>query len=164
MHRASVFFGASQAGWIIPLAAESLTPPPRFHVFLSGPAVSTGVEDFYSQLTGDGIRAARMTDPAAIRARVEGYAGSVGFDPAPLLRTLPVPTLWLLGGLDQSVPTFATVRVLASLRARGSRTHTVVVYPEADHALRDAATGEDAPVWRDMTRWLERQGVLESGT
>lgn len=151
------FFGASQAGWIIPLAAERLEPRPRFHVILSGPAVSTGVEAFYSQLTGDGVRAARMTDPAAIRAGVEGYAGSVGFDPAPILRTLPVPTLWLLGGLDQSVPTFATVRVLQSMGA-GKGAHTVVVYPESGHDLRDA------PIWRDMTAWLERQAVLESGT
>ncbi len=104
-----------------------------------------------------------MTDPAAIRAGVDGYAGSAGFDPAPILRTLPVPTLWLLGGLDQSVPTFATVRVLQSMGA-GKGAHTVVVYPEAGHDLRDVASGEDAPIWRDITTWLERQAVLESGT
>ena len=152
------FFGASQAGWIIPLAAERLHPRPRFHVILSGPAVSTGVENFYSQLTGDGTRAPRVTDPAVIRAQVEGYAGFMGFDPAPLLQTLPVPTLWLLGGVDQSVPTFATVRVLQSMAAAGNGAHTVVVYPEAGHDLRNAA------IWRDMTTWLERQAVLEGGT
>src|SRR6185503_7813205 len=52
------FFGASQAGWIIPLAAEQLDPKPRFQIILSGAAVSTGIEAYYSQLTGDGQRAA----------------------------------------------------------------------------------------------------------
>jgi pimeloyl-ACP methyl ester carboxylesterase len=140
------------------MAADRLDPKPRFHVILSGPAVSTGVEAFYSQLTGDGTGPAQMTDPAAVRARVAAYTGDPGFDPAPALRTLQVPTLWLLGGLDQSVPTFATVRVLESIRAAGNGSHTVLVYPEADHALREA------PIWRDMAAWLERQGVLESET
>ena len=52
------FFGASQAGWIIPLAAEQTRTRPRFHVILAGNAVSTGVEQYYSDLTGDGTRTA----------------------------------------------------------------------------------------------------------
>ena len=150
------FFGASQAGWIIPIAAERLDPGPRFHVVLSGPAVSTGVEAFYSGLTGDGLRA--PTDPIAIRTRVAEYAGPAGFDPAPTLRTLRVPTLWLLGDLDQSVPTFATVRVLDAIRAAGNSAHTVIVYPETDHALRNVRTGKPAPVWHDVVGWLEPRG------
>jgi alpha-beta hydrolase superfamily lysophospholipase len=158
------FFGASQASWIIPIAAERLEPKPRFHVILSGAAVSTGVENFYSQLTGDGIRAPRERDPLAIRAQVAAYAGSTGFDPAPALMALRVPTLWLLGDRDESVPTFASVRVLETIRQAGNNSHTVIVYPETDHGLRNVGTRRSAPIWEDMRAWLEDGGVLESGS
>ena len=64
------FFGASQAGWIIPLAAELTRTRPRFHVILSGNAVSTGVEQYYSDLTGDGTRAPQLADRAEIERLV----------------------------------------------------------------------------------------------
>jgi uncharacterized protein len=56
------FFGASQAGWIIPLAAERTQHRPRFHVLLASPAVSTGLEQYYSDLSGDGSRPAQVAD------------------------------------------------------------------------------------------------------
>jgi pimeloyl-ACP methyl ester carboxylesterase len=155
------FFGASQASWIIPIAAERLDPVPRFHIILSGAAVSTGVENFYSGLTGDGTRPPRIADPSEVRALVEGFAGPPGFDPAPILAAQRIPTLWLLGDRDESVPTFASVRVLDLIRAAGNESHTVVVYPGVGHGLRQAQTGEAAPIWRDIVSWLEREGVLD---
>ena len=154
------FFGASQAGWIIPLAAEQLEPKPRFHIILSGAAVSTGIEGYYSQLTGDGHRAPEVSDPAEVRALVEAFDGPAGYDPRPTWEALRVPTLWLLGARDESVPTFASVRVLDALRAAGGA-HDVIVYPAADHGLHDTETGEPAPVWDDVRAWLRRQGVLD---
>jgi uncharacterized protein len=154
------FFGASQAGWIIPLAAERTRTSPRFHVFLSGPAVSTGVEQYYSDLTGDGNRPARVADRAEVERLVMRFDGNPGFDPAPLLAASRVPTLWLLGDRDASVPTFATARVLDSIRARGNDRHTVVRYSNANHALQDTASGEPAPIWDQIMRWMEQVGVL----
>jgi dienelactone hydrolase len=113
------FFGASQAGWIIPLAAELTRRPPRFNVILSGPAVSTGVEQYYSDLTGDGTRAPQVSDRAEVERLVLGFDGSPGFDPAPLLKASRVPTLWLLADHDESVPVFASVKVLAGIQAGG---------------------------------------------
>ena len=156
------FFGASQASWIIPIAAESVRPPPRFHVILSGAAVSTGVEQLYSDLTGDGHRPPQLTQASEIRDRVAAYAGPAGFEPAPLLRASRVPTLWLLGERDESVPTFASVRALDAIRAAGNPSHTVIVYPDANHGLRLVTTGEAAPVWADTFSWLRDQGVLHS--
>lgn len=153
------FFGASQAGWIIPLAAEQLDSKPRFHIILSGAAVSTGVEGHYSRLTGDGRRPPRLADPVAIRQHVDLFTGPAGFDPAPLLRRLDVPTLWLLGERDESVPTFASVRVLEAIRASGNRSHTVIVYEDANHGLRKP-DGESAPIWTDLRRWLVQIGVI----
>jgi dienelactone hydrolase len=154
------YFGASQAGWIIPLAAELLTPPPRFHVILSGAAVSTGVEEFYSRLTGDGQRPPELADDSEIRERVTAFSGPAGFEPAHLLQASHVPTLWLLGERDASVPTFASVHVLDSIRAAGNLSHTVIVYADADHALRIVTTGGPAPLWADALRWLQDNGVV----
>jgi dienelactone hydrolase len=155
------FFGASQASWIIPLAAERLASPPRFHVVLSGAAVSTGVEEFYSNLTGDGRQPAPPGDPQDIERQVADYHGPIGFDPEPVLRASQVPTLWLLGERDLSVPQLATVRVLDSIRAAGNRSHTVHLYPSVGHDLRDTRTGEPAPLWSDLLAWLRQQGVID---
>lgn len=156
----SGFFGASQAGWIIPLAAESLETKPSFHVILSGPAVSTGLEQFYSDMTGDGNRPPVVTDPTEIEESMKLFDGEPGFDPRPVLAATRVPTLWLLGDRDQSVPTSATVRVLASLTSDAGGRHVVIRYPEAGHDLRDVHSGDPVPVWDDMRSWLRGIGMI----
>ena len=156
------FFGASQAGWVIPLAAELTRRPPRFNVILSGPAVSTGVEQYYSDLTGDGTRAPRITDHAEVERLTSSFSGRQGFDPLPVLSASRIPTLWLLGARDESVPTFASVRALDAIRATGNDSHTVLVYATANHGLRDVHTGRAAPIWDNMMRWLGERGVLST--
>ncbi len=156
------FFGASQAGWIIPLAAERAKHRPRFQILLASPAVSTGVEQHYSDLSGDGSRPALVADRRDLEARVLAYAGTRGYDPAPVLARSTVPTLWLLGDRDSSVPTFASRRVLDSLSRVGVSIHTVVSFPNADHFLRDADGGPQPPVWNEMMSWLHVQGVVRA--
>jgi dipeptidyl aminopeptidase/acylaminoacyl peptidase len=70
------------------------------------------------------------------------------------------PTLWLLGERDESVPTFASTRVLDAIRTAGNDNHTVFVYSGADHGLRDVDTEKPAPIFDDMMRWLRERGVL----
>jgi alpha-beta hydrolase superfamily lysophospholipase len=152
--RRTGFVGGSQAGWIIPLASAQLDPPPDFLIILSGPAVSIGVEDLYSRLTGEGKQQPQLTDPAEIRRRVLDFRGPHGFDPSSTWAALRVPTLWLLGDLDQSVPTFASVSFLESLRRAGHTEHTVRRYPTAGHNLRDVKTGRMVPALADIEKWL----------
>ncbi len=153
------FFGASQAGWIIPLVARTLDRPPRFQIILSGPAVSTGVEHFYSDLTGDGSRAPVVTDPTEIRRLLRNFDGETGYDPLPDLLAIRVPCLWLLGDRDLSVPTFATAEVLEDLPAEVAAYHTVIRFPEAGHDLRDVRTGKPVEVWEHTNAWLRKVGV-----
>jgi len=155
------YFGASQASWIIPLAAERSSASPRFQVILSGAAVSTGEEAFYSALTGDGIRPPQLTSAAEIAIRTRAFAGPPGFDPRPLLSATHVPTLWLLGEADQSVPTFRSAEVLDSLRAVGALSHTVISYPRVGHDLRNVDTGNPAPIWTDVLTWLKSIRVID---
>lgn len=154
------FFGASQAGWVIPLAAERTRARPRFHVILSGPAVSTGLEQYYSDLTSDGTGPPPVSDRAEVERLTLSFTGRPGFEPLPLLSANRVPTLWLLGGRDLSVPTFASVKTLDTIRAAGNDSHTVIQYADADHSLRDVETGRSAPLWDDMIRWLTARGIL----
>ena len=149
------YFGASQASWIIPLAAQQSSALPRFQIILSGAAVSTGEEGFYSFLSGDGSRPPRVASATEIAQRTRAFAGEAGFDPRPLLRATQVPTLWLLGEQDQSVPTFRSAEVLDSLRTVGARSHTVIRYPQVGHDLRNVDSGHAAPIWTDMLAWLQ---------
>jgi pimeloyl-ACP methyl ester carboxylesterase len=156
------YFGASQASWIIPLATESVDPPPRFQIILSGAAVSTGVEQFYSDLTGDGNRPPTVADPKEIERLVGAFDGEPGYDPLPVLSATRVPTLWLLGDQDQSVPVFATANVLKTLPRDAAAYHTVIRFPDAGHDLRDVNTGKPAPVWDAVLSWLWKTGVTSS--
>lgn len=155
-------FGASQASWIIPLAAQMVDPAPRFQVILSGAAVSTGVEQFYSDLTGDGSRAPQVQDPKEIERLVLRFDGEVGFDPRSAIAAMRGPTLWILGDRDQSVPVFATVMVLESLHPDVAARHTVVRFPNAGHDLRDVTSGESVPIWDAMREWMGKVGVTDA--
>ena len=155
------YFGASQASWIIPLAATRASALPRFQVILSGAAVSTGEEALYSELTSDGTGPPLLASAAEIAGRTRAFAGPAGFDPRPLLGETKVPTLWLLGEQDQSVPTFRTIEVLDSLRAAGNDRHTVVVYARVGHDLRRVDDRRPAPVWADVQAWLKRTGIVD---
>jgi hypothetical protein len=86
-------FGASQAGWVIPLAAELTRTPPKFHVILSGPAVSTGAEQYYSDLTSDGTGPPPVSDRAEVERLTLAFNGRPGFDPLPFLKATRVPTV-----------------------------------------------------------------------
>lgn len=151
------FFGASQAGWIMPLAATLTQRAPRFLVILSGPAVSTAVEQYYSDLTGDGSRPPQVSDAAERERLVHAFRRTDGYDPLPVLAGSAVPTLWLLGDRDESVPTFATARRLDSLRATGVTAHTVVRFAQANHGLLDLDTRETVPFWDTLWRWLDER-------
>ena len=156
------FFGASQASWIIPLATGALDPPPRFQVILSGAAVSTGVEQFYSDLTGDGHRPPQVADREEVVRLVSAFDVEPGYDPLPALLATRVPTLWLLGDRDLSVPVFATVDVLEALPAEVAACHTVIRFPDADHSLRDVNTGKPVRVWSAVLSWMATMGVTNS--
>jgi hypothetical protein len=89
--------GASQAGWIIPLAA-SQSDDLAFIVNIVGPTVTVGQEIFYSDLTGEGrFREDRTINGFTIEQLTEmtrSFAGPHGFDPRPAISSLDIPALW----------------------------------------------------------------------
>lgn len=156
------FFGVSQAGWIIPLAATmtSSSPAPRFAILLSGPAVSTGVEEFYSELTADGRNPQALADMTRIRAAVDDYRGPAGYDPKAVLSRFHTPSLWILGELDLSVPTWASVRALAALKQQYQLPLDWIIYPDAGHDLRPDSGEPNPRIWLDIERFLSAHQLL----
>jgi uncharacterized protein len=134
--------GVSQAGWIIPLAAQKSHP--AFMVLLVGPTVSVGIEGFYSRIVED--TSAPVEDGYR---QLSSFNGFHGFDPKPVLESIDVAGLWLLGGEDRSIPTPATVEILDGLIASG-KPYTHVVFPGFGHNL------GGAPFWPEIDRWLEK--------
>ncbi|MGV3636987.1 MAG: alpha/beta hydrolase family protein [Flavobacteriales bacterium] len=148
------YFGASQAAWIIPLASSRSERPADFHVILSGPVMSTALEGYYSHLTGD---PPAVVPDERLRAQVRAFDGPAVLDPLPIWKRLDVPTLWLLGDRDGSVPTFVTVANLDALANEGHNEHTIERFSNAGHDLRDADTGEPVALWVRMMEWWKAQ-------
>ncbi|MCE7902493.1 MAG: hypothetical protein DYH20_07520 [Gammaproteobacteria bacterium PRO9] len=177
------FVGVSQAGWIMPLAASRSTDV-AFVVSISGPAVTCGMEDWYSQLTGEYRAYPELHAPAPyadgelsdaeIERKLDAYDGPVGYDPVPVLSSLKAPTLWVYGGRDRSQPTSRSVANLNRLIADGAP-FDVKIYPEGDHTLIRRDRGDpsfDMPMrlalfrridyWPDVQAWLSARGMLPS--
>jgi pimeloyl-ACP methyl ester carboxylesterase len=144
-------FGASQAGWVVPLAVSRSHNPVAFTALVDAPVVSHGEERLFSRLTGEeGGDSTTLTDDALIR-RVE-ESGPSGFDPAPFLRSMTGRGLWLYGGHDRSQPTARDVSILTELRASG-HDFTTIVFPDADHGLLDVPPS-DPRALPELVRWV----------
>jgi dipeptidyl aminopeptidase/acylaminoacyl peptidase len=134
--------GASQAGWIIPVAA-TLAPRVRFAVILVGPTVSVGREIYYSELAE---RSELPLDDA--EEALTTFTGAEGFDPLPYLDQVDVPVLWLYGLMDRSIPTRSCLAVHRTIEAEHD--FALLVYDQLGHALA-------ASVWSDVYPWLDKQ-------
>lgn len=135
-------YGASQAGWIIP-AAANLSDQIAFMVILSGPVVTTHQESIYSGIFGDGATIPTLTD-AEIDDRVRN-ATPAGFDPQPYIAQLNIPGLWLFGGRDASVPVRVSAENLqAIIDEQGKENFSYLTFPTGDHGLWESATGSYA--------------------
>jgi len=124
--------GASQAGWIVPLAAIR-SKSVAFTALADAPAVSQGEELLYSLLTGEEGSGGGVLSKQAISYRLK-RAGPSGYDPGPSLAQMSVPGIWAYGGADKSIPPDECITVIRGLKAQG-KDFTVVVFPGAGHGL-----------------------------
>lgn len=121
------FIGESQAGWVVPQAVTR-SRDVSFAVLVSGPTVSVGEEGLYSELTETGV----SIEQANARVREEGPSE---FDPAPDLRRMTTPTLWLYGAQDQSIPVGPSVEILEDLITAEEKSFTIHVFPDVGHVV-----------------------------
>ena len=147
------FIGASQAGWVVPLAVVRADRPVRFTALADAPVVSHGQEQLYSHLTGEeGGHPSGLPNHTVLR-RVR-QAGPSGFQPLPFLQGMTAPGLWLFGGRDLSQPTALDLEVLARLRATG-HDFTTRVFPDADHGLLDVPP-TDSQALPTLVGWVRQ--------
>ncbi len=136
------FFGASQAGWIIPEAMR-IASTAAFGILFSGVTIPVG-----AQMNFAGPNPTLTSSVDSAYARFPSFTGDPGFDSRPTLATMTVPTLWLMGMKDPLLPNRFAALQLDSLRAAG-RPVTIKTYPEYTHSL-----GPD--VWPDIDAFLAR--------
>jgi pimeloyl-ACP methyl ester carboxylesterase len=131
------FIGASQAGWIIPLAALK-NRDARFMVLWSG-AVETTHEDVLFEHVA-------QPDPAfwdhhthqdlqKIMAGVTDHMAWASVDPRDSLSKLTIPGLWIFGGRDRNVNVDLSITRLKGLVAAGHPNYSYRMFPDYDHYL-----------------------------
>ena len=109
-------WGISQAGWIIPIVAAR-APELDFAVIVSGPLTTLSEENYFSSLTGEGAEVPKRSR-AEIAALMKAHKPT-GFDPIPFVRQMRIPSVWIFGGNDDSVPVDLSIDALHALQKEG---------------------------------------------
>lgn len=114
--------GISQAGWIIPLAAEKSNLV-DFMVIWSGPVCKVSEEDIFSKYTADLDGEKPPSYDEALKSRTEKYIWpdflGKDSDPQESLATLDIPGFWIFGENDGSVPVDLSIKRLKTLADSG---------------------------------------------
>jgi pimeloyl-ACP methyl ester carboxylesterase len=126
--------GFSQAGWIIPLAAEK-NKNVRFMVLFSGPVITTleqlrfqfytnNDQNFWDTHTEADAREHTKNDPDKYQFEAT--------DPQTQLKKLSIPGLWIFGGKDIQVPVVLSIENLDGLKAAGKK-YDYKLFPALGH-------------------------------
>lgn len=137
--------GFSQAGWIIPLAANK-NRNVHFMILFSGPVVTTleqlrfqfytqGNSRFWETHTEEEARGHIRSDPDRYQ-----FADT---DPRDALAMLSIPGLWLFGDKDVQVPVNLSIEQLDALKARG-KSYKYQLFSELGHNT--ASSESNGPV------------------
>ena len=152
-------FGGSQAGWIMPLAASG-EPLVSFIIIGEGVPLTAYEEYLHGNISGETVW--RADKIAAADAALAAYdiPENQGFDPAPILTALEVPTLWLFGLRDPVIPVNPSIARLEALIRAGKTNNSLFVFPFGDHNFSNVATGERYDIGAVAGNWLRKQGIL----
>jgi uncharacterized protein len=144
-----ILVGASQAGWIIPLAAtlENI----YLTAIFSGPSVSVGEEIYYSSLAENGDYTV-----AEANKMVLSYQGTKGFDPIPYLGRITKPSLWIFGKEDESIPVDRSIQLLKQVRDKYALPIQIQVVPGVNHSMR-SKDGKVADYVSRTLNWILEQ-------
>lgn len=127
--------GISQAGWIVPLAAERARSA-DFLVLWSGPVCKVSEEDIYSIYTADRDSDSPPVYAQALAARTHKYIwpSFLGNDtnPSESLARLKIPALWIFGGHDGSIPVDLSIQNLKNLVA-SNKEYAYVLFSRLGH-------------------------------
>ncbi len=160
--------GGSQAGWIMPMVAE--TGEAAFTVTLSGGATELSIEGRFSNWAREDGSGGDSIDE--ILARLRRFEPS-DYDFRPHFIAQKAPGLWLYGGLDRSNPSVLCIEMLEKIREENGNDFTVAWFPEANHGLWQARVGGAAEyatltgmvpgLHRTISDWLDEKGFGPGG-
>ncbi|RDY58720.1 alpha/beta hydrolase family protein [Flagellimonas nanhaiensis] len=140
-------FGSSQGTWVNTIAYDKIGKDIGLMVMASGGATSTGIEQHYENL----IEQSNYSIEDANEALNE-YDGPLGYDPKPTLTETDVPTLFILGGKDQSHPTLYDKALIEGMQ---KSKFTIHFYENADHDLLDIDTqAYPSMLLQNLENWL----------
>ena len=115
----------------------------------SGPTVTQGESDTF---------AAFAETQSIPDAEAQAHAlGPSGYDPAPWIRRLTIPVLWLYAGQDRNQPTGTSMTILRGLSA--GHDFATALFPDAPHSLFDEQ-GFPPTLLPTVTDWLGAHGLL----
>ena len=142
--------GEGQAAWVSAVAAAR-SPSISFLAIADGPTVSNGEALLYRLLTGEEGGGGGVLSQRAIEYRLK-QIGRIGFDPLPFLRQVSIPSLWLYGLKDKSIPVDDCIGILKQLRLDGERI-TIRSFPNASRGLLDDPPS-DPDALPALVQWL----------
>ena len=149
--------GASQAGWIIPIAANE-NHAINFMVLFSSPLITT-LEQLRFQFYTDG-RTNFWDDHTEIEAREHTFHDPdryqfIATDPKNDLNKLSIPGLWLFGEKDIQIPVKLCIEYLNEFKLQG-KPFDYVLFPSLGHNT--TSTETTAPV--DIAiQWIKQQAA-----
>lgn len=146
--------GFSQAGWIIPLAAEHNNNI-NFMVMFSGPLLTTLEQLRFQFLTQGKADFWHTHSEANARQHIAQDPDRYDFaatDPRESLANVSVPGLWLLGGQDLQTPAFLAIERLDVLKTQG-KPFEYRLYPELGHNVSPGGAGQSVD---DAVEWIKR--------
>ncbi|MET3539132.1 alpha/beta hydrolase family protein [Chryseobacterium limigenitum] len=145
--------GGSQAGWIIPLAAEK-NKKVKFMTIFSGALITVkeqlrfqfytnGNSNFWDTHTEEDARKHTMTDP-------DKYEFT-DTDPMNVLSKLSIPGIWIFGGKDIQVPVNLSIEHLNTLKSKGKR-YEYKLFPALGH---NTAFSENEEPMKEAIEWMK---------
>lgn len=149
--------GFSQAGWIIPIAANK-NPLIEFMVLFSCPTVTTleqlrfqfytnGRTDFWENHTQEDAREHIKNDPDRYQFKAT--------DPKDALKTLSIPGLWLFGEKDIQIPVKLCIEHLNSLKVQ-DKPFEYTLFPTLGHNTAFANTTEPVDI---SINWIKQKAL-----
>lgn len=144
--------GGSQAGWVLPLAAQQ-NPAVRFLVLFSGPVVTVREQLRFQFYTAGDVHFWQTHTPADAREHLRHDPDRYAFadtDARAILATLCIPGLWLFGGQDIQAPVRESMANLDTLRTQG-KAYQYHLFPALGH---NTAFAESKAPLETAIRWL----------
>lgn len=145
--------GGSQAGWIIPLAAEK-NKKVKFMTIFSGALITVkeqlrfqfytnGNNSFWDTHSEEEARKHVFNDPDKYEF--------VDTDPKGVLSKLSIPGIWIFGGKDIQVPVKLSIEYLDKLKLKG-KAYEYKLFPNLGHNT--AFSSSEEPM-KDAINWIK---------